>query len=150
MKRKRLASVMGIMAVFLSYFLLQSGYGVDTETALKPFLGQWEGQWKFTYGGSKDFTRPCKLKIYVENGQGYVDMNLGAVQSSGHAHGAALLSEEQNKLKAEIEDVSGAPYLVFTSAKGYGYRWFIKDGKLLGEPTRANAGEGTGTLSKVK
>ena len=148
-----LALMIGIFA--LSILPVNLACGKDVETAFKPFLGKWEGEWSFASGSASWGGRPCKLAVYLENGQGYVDYYVGPPRGGpqGKYHGDSATqgsSSQQNKLKAEVKDIKGSPCLVFTSKASNEYHWSLKDGKLLGTPSTASQGDNKCTLSKVK
>ena len=152
MKRVQLVLVLviGVLAVSMYGGAINSVYAGDAETAFTPFLGKWDGEWSFTYG-TGPATRPCKLVVYLDNGQGYVDYSLGAMQTSGRGKGRNIVSnvDQENKLKAEVKDIKGAPCLVYTSEKGKQIHWFLKNGQLVSESSSAQ-NDYKGTLSKVK
>lgn len=152
MKRIRLVLVLaiGILAVSMYGNSINSAWAGDAEKAFSPFLGKWEGEWSFTYVNAPA-TRPCKLSVYLDNGQGYVDYSLGAMQTSGRGNVRNIVSnaEQQNKLKAEVKDIKGAPCLIYTSEKGKQIHWFLKNGQLVSESSSAQ-NDYKGTLSKVK
>lgn len=152
MKRINLVFVLviGIIAVSIYCINANSAYGEDTETAFAPFLGKWEGAWSFMYENAPG-TRSCKLFVYLDNGQGYVDYHLGPMQTTGVGNKRNIVNnvDEQNKLKAEVKDIKGVSYLLFTSAQGKKIHWFLKDGQLLSQSSTVQ-NDYKCALSKVK
>jgi hypothetical protein len=146
-----LALVIGIVAGSMYCIPVHPAYGEDTETAFKPFLGKWEGEWSWSAGGAGTGSRPCKLAVYLENGQGYVDYYLGPWRGAHHTSGHVTSSnaEQQDKLKAKVEDIDGSPRLVFTSKAGAKLYWSLSNGKLIGVLNRAGTDASKCTLSRV-
>ena len=154
MKRIHLNLVLliGLLAVSMYCIPVDFARGEDTETAFKPFLGKWEGEWSWSAGGAGQGARPCKLAVYVENSQGYVDYYLGPFKSAHHAsaHSTTASADQQNKLKAKVEDINGSPSLVFTSKAGKKTYWSLSNGKLIGVLNRTGNSDSKATMSKVK
>ena len=142
-----LTLVIALLGVSMYCMPINSAYGEDVETAFKPFLGKWEGDWVWGSGG-----RPCKLFVYLDNGQGYVDYYLGPVkQVHTGQHSSVNNSDQQNKIKAEVKEIKGSHRLVFTSkSSGFEIQWFPKDGQLIGVPIGAPVADSKCTLSKVQ
>lgn len=83
----------------------------------------------------------------IENGKAYADYHLSAVQSSQKIRSSGPL--EQNKLPAEVKNIDGSSFLVFTTKAGNEYRWTLNNSRLVGRPSAAGS-DSTCTLSKAK
>ncbi len=149
--RKAYLSSRGISLFYFITFMVMifssvSIHAEDFSASYKPFIGIWEGEWSFAGGDTSWGGRPCKLMIYLQGNEVYVDYSVGAKSSMGSLDTTA---GHQLKIRADLKTVNGSPCLIFSSGANE-YIWHMENGKLVGQPNNEGEKDTRCVLSRAR